>query len=86
MLEIDEKELEEIFKNLCETLNKIIEPILTKMKEVYEQIKKSFLELLNENGNNKIKKYITIYKRTKSCRIKNKQIKLIIRGMQVYFI
>lgn len=75
-----------------EEVNKIVEVfeqiyfnIKAVIEEIYLKIKSILVNVMFKKEN-KIRKYINIYNRTKVYRIKKKQLKLIIRGIQVYFI
>ena len=56
------------------------------VKNICNTIVKSTVKALNNIENNKIKKYIRIYNKTKVDRIKKKQLTLIVRAFQVYFV
>ncbi len=62
---------------IYKSLKSIIIELWNKLKNIVEQI------LVKDK---KIKKRINISNRTKSIRIYKKQQKIIVRGMQVYFI
>lgn len=71
------------------------EVIINLANVIYKSFKSIIIELWNKLKNileqivikdKKIKKRINISNRTKSIRIYKKQQKLIVRGMQVYFI
>lgn len=71
------------------------EAIINLANVIYKSLKSIIIELWNKLKNileqivikdKKIKKRINIANRTKTIRIYKKQQKLIVRGMQVYFI
>ena len=79
-IDLTNEQKQELINNLTEAFNSIIETV----EKVWNAVRKVFVELWENlkyivEKNSKIKKYISIYNRTHSRRIKNKQIKLIIK-------
>ena len=77
-INLTNEQKQELINNLTEAYNLIIETV----EKVCNAVRKVFVKLWENlkyivEKNSKIKKYIFIYNRTHSRRIKNKQIKLI---------
>lgn len=83
---MENNEAEQVLQNLSEYLIKAIQPVIEAVKNICNTIVKSTVKALNNIENNKIKKYIRIYNKTKVDRIKKKQLTLIVRAFQVYFV
>lgn len=78
---------EEDLTKFREALNDIVQAaynVVKKIVNVIYNIMNTVISIICEKKD--IRKRMQIYYRTKKYRIKKKQIKLIVRGMQVYFI
>ena len=81
---------DENIQNIKESINTLVQAIYNSVKpiieEIYNKLKDIVETLFIKKTDKRINRRINIYLRTKSYRIKKKQLKLIVRGMQVYFI
>ena len=82
---ITEEQIENIKKQIIEVIE-AFKPIVESLLQVYEKMKDYFIKLWSELRTfieqNKMDKIIKIYKRTKSRRIKKKQITKMIKILQ----
>ncbi len=83
MSDEDVEKIKKVLNELAEIFYNVIRPII---EDVYNKIKDIVEIILIKKADKRIQKKINIYLRTKSYRIKKKQLKLIVREMQVYFI
>lgn len=83
MSDEDVEKIKKILDELAEILYNVIKPAI---EDVYNKLKDIVETIFIKKADKRIQKKINIYLRTKSYKIKKKQLKLIVREMQVYFI
>lgn len=76
-------------QKIANDLIEAMQPLIDAIKEIWKSVKEIFIKLWNSlktfiNDNQKASKYIRIYNRTHSQRIKKKQITKIIRLWSKY--